>query len=239
MYAPWATNRKTNAIRIKRHLDSCGIPTQLTSAREDEPVWESRKRALRTYNEDATHLVSLQDDLALTSEFVALVHDAVVAKPNTIISLFCAWTDPVETAHERGLNWTRTPGFWGQAIVLPVGFINPLIDWCDKYVVGTEQLGADDYRMSIWANYVMDGMVWTTVPSLVEHVGHDQSELGNNPPIDRTATWYDDSITTDVVDFSNQSDVPKGDGPFGDGSGMRDSLSGDPETVSQPQPDPR
>jgi hypothetical protein len=67
--------------------------------------------------------------------------------------------------------------------------------------------------------YDLDEQFWNTVPSLVEHIGADDSLLGNQPPIDRTAAWYDPDVTYDDVAYDVQENIPSQGPPY---NGARD-----------------
>lgn len=232
MCAPWVDERLQNSLRIQQRLEDNGIPTHITNAKQPDhiSIWDTRTRVMEDAPSDATHLLVIQDDLMPVNAFETVLQRAVTTKPDEMLSLFLsARKEAVNEAQERGKNWVDTPGTWGAAIVLKTEWIPSIIAFEDQYTV--PEMTNDDYIINMWNHYVRDARVWTAQPSLVEHVGHDKSIQGNNPPMDRTATWFERDVDPDTIDYTDQTDLPTAPGPYPQTSEMDGYLNCDPAGV--------
>ena len=223
--AHWNETRERNAIRLQNELSGPGgLDITIERASQDESPWATVKRALRRGDETVTHHLILQDDVKVVDEFAQLLRQAIDARPGDVIGLF-ANRKQVNEARGSECPWATCPGIWGQAWVIPEVLVDDLIGWCETNI--DDGFPHDDARVSLWLRYGIGQRAWFPLPSLVEHVGHNQSELGNNPPVDRTATWYEQSITPDAVDYTDQSDpvvVPGSDAKSKYGDAVRESV---------------
>lgn len=217
IYAPWDTARQRNSIRLSQTLDSMGITNERVRAKQDESLWETAQRAWRQTPATATHRLLFPDDVDIVDNFGRLATDALAERPKSPVSFFLLHSDIVAEARERGVSWATTGGAWGQAICLPTEYIDQMLTWCDESV--KPDVTHDDVTVSVWAMYDLDEQFWNTVPSLVEHIGADDSLLGNQPPIDRTAAWYDPDVTHDDVAYDVQENIPSQEPPY---NGARD-----------------
>lgn len=207
-YAPWDDKRTVNANRLHSQLIDAGFHCELVKASQSEPVWETCKRGWRQVpNSEDTHMLMLQGDVKTCDNFGELVRRAVTARPNAAISTFCMRGKATERAREQGYNWIRvTEGLWGQGILLPVDWITDMIQWNERTF--TAELTDDDPRIAMWLEHDRNELAWCTVPSLVEHVGHDDSLLNNSAPRDRTASWYEQQPDSESIDFTKTENPP-------------------------------
>lgn len=125
-----------------------------------------------------THRLVLQDDLELCNDFLSNVQNCIEIFPNAIWSLYSSritYNDQVDKTTPY-VSITGN-GVHGQAVIIPVQYIKPLFEWIDK-TLGKEY-PHDDCAIGTYAN-INNIPVFTTVPSMVQHLGHSDSVLKYN-----------------------------------------------------------
>lgn len=191
MYAPWNDRRVEVAELLRSRLsDAPGVESfSMVEASRDESVWETSERAWqRALGGSSTHHVVLQDDIAICRGFATGLREAIAEVPDKVIAPFAVYKT-IEEARERGVSWARVrAGLWGQATIIPKPDISRFLYWQDHRFDPDDP--HDDSRVNCWAALDRDEDIWCTAPSLVEHLGANDSELGNAPPIKRDARWF-------------------------------------------------
>jgi hypothetical protein len=129
-------------------------------------IWENRKRATISFNEEATHHLVLQDDSILCRDFLKELEKQIEQRPNHIISLY--YGNRLR-ARELAENNFKNGGveadwlWWGLAVVVPTKLIPDLIKYADNI-----DIPQDDTRMAMFIRN--RGLkVWYPLPSLVDH----------------------------------------------------------------------
>ena len=150
-------------------------------------VWPTAKRAWKQYDPFATHHIVLQDDVLPCQDFVEGLEAALTACPEVPVCVFSR-RKIIHKSVEKGHSWVKLgDGCWGQGTCFPVSLIEPFFRWEWEHIHSFFKW--DDARMALFCIY-HDMPVWCTVPSLVEHVGHAKSLVGNRTPLPRIATQY-------------------------------------------------
>lgn len=150
---------------------------------------------------DATHHVSIQDDVRTCENFGEAAVNALQAVPNRIVSFFTTYHQQ-STEFEKRNQWFRSTGkIWGQSIVIPTEFIPEMLDWWDEWI--PEDYGSSDSVVWCWNDLEGPGDIWFTVPSLVQHCEREVggSSVGHNPPCQRRAEEYIDNYSLDAGDI--------------------------------------
>ena len=143
-------------------------------------VWVTARRCWRKgLGAGGTHHLVMQDDIVLSPNFAAGIRNAVEARPNSPLTFFCVGK-AMRQAYEAGHTWARTYGPWGQAILMPRAMVGKFLRWECHHV--RPEIKWDDYRVALFCAK-NDIECWATVPSLVEHAGHQSSIVGNNSKI--------------------------------------------------------
>jgi hypothetical protein len=125
-----------------------------------------------------THRLVLQDDLELVDNFLDIVKQALDSFPDAIWSLYSSriYYEDRESDDTPYLS-IKGNGVHGQAIIIPVKYIKDCFNWID------ETLGFDyphdDCAIGTYAN-VKNIPVYTTIPSLVQHLAPNESALKYN-----------------------------------------------------------
>lgn len=139
--------------------------------KDEKGIWGNAMDAWRSYDEDATHHMVLQDDILVCEDFV----DAAEYLTGIISSIdqggclsFCdSLHRETRDARRLGLSWVKTNQVrHGQALVQPVSQIEDFINWAEWNV--RPQYYHDDGRLEIYLT-VHGKHIYHTVPSIVEH----------------------------------------------------------------------
>jgi hypothetical protein len=185
--------------------DAAGAPLSISCDTCREGVWPNAQRAWRSVARGATHHLVLQDDVMPCAHFFDGVRAALSAVPEVPVSFFCTRKVVLE-AKAAGLSWVVIPdGAWGPAMCLPVGMIEPWLEWCERYV--RPEFKHDDSRLAMYL-LELRTPAWCTVPSLVEHIGAEHSLLGQGGAR-RVAKWFGGyTFDARAVDWSRGVEHP-------------------------------
>lgn len=192
LFAPWVDWRQEQAAANCDRLavsDAIASVEMQPASTEHENIWRDVKQCWEWGAEqDGTHHLVLQGDVALCEEFGVTLRRALRAVPNRELTLYAGWQS-VRHAWEQGHRWVRFDGcYWGQARCLPTADIPGLLSFNERYVDASYE--HDDTRYQLWNQLAMRRDTWVPVPQLVEHLGADDSAKGNNTPADLTAAVF-------------------------------------------------
>lgn len=175
------TSRNKQVEQLVRAIMNQGFPAQIAW---DQGLgeWETHQRAwqLGANREDHgyTHWLVLEDDAVLSRDLMPAIETALHHIPDRPISLYFGQHENIYSrasrhrrakvaairADEQDVSWIETPGtWWGVAIVLPVPWIGPFLQWAEN------RTPAYDERLSRWLRMQGKGWVLNTWPSLVDH----------------------------------------------------------------------
>ena len=119
----------------------------------------------------------LQDDIQLCNNFVEILNKCACNFPHSIFSFFqprLRWEDKdSETPYIKITGC----GMYGPAILMPAYMIKDIFYWGDK--VYGEDFKHDDTVIGFFAK-VHNIPVMSTIPCLIQHLGHNDSILGYN-----------------------------------------------------------
>ncbi len=186
-----ATVERKNWIKVMQGIlnDKRAVPVFDTK----HDLWEGAKATLKNYKKGTTHMLVLQDDVLPCQDFIKTAERIIEILPDDPITLFSNRREILE-AKAKGYNWFRLKKFlMAQAYIMPVPIIEDFLIWAEKHI--KPEIYFDDNRWAMYL-YYHDKLTWATAPSLVEHLGWNQTTLtGYNAghsfePRLRMATWY-------------------------------------------------
>lgn len=135
--------------------------------------------ALRTWGsptkEDTTHLLVLQDDVEVVDNFLEVCQVMIDTFPDAIFGLCdrsVTFSDKKEGTPYLKL---RRCDVSGQAIIMPVKYINKFIAFYHKNLKGYPH---DDGAIMMFA-IINDVEVFTTIPSTVQHIEPERSVISH------------------------------------------------------------
>lgn len=214
LYAPWVDWREAAAKDAFEQLqaDDDIQHVELHEA-ERRPVWENSKRCWREAESfDSTHHLHTMGDIEVCDHFGEAAINALSAVPNKPVC-FHQRQQRLTKYYEQGFNWVLHPdGGWGIGTCLPEMFIDEMLEFGERYYVDAEEFGSYDRRLCGWLLYEYRRPAWVTLPSLIQHLGTDDSVLNNNIPHERASDLYvgDMDIDPRDIDWSfDASDLPE------------------------------
>jgi hypothetical protein len=177
----------------KSRLDHNDLGSVKIIVDTEHNLWNCAKRTLSSHEKGDTHLLILQDDVLPCRDFIATAAKLITARPKDPITLFSN-KETIMESKRLGFHWLSVRKFlMAQCYILPVPVIKDFLAWEKKHV--KQDIYFDDNRMAMYFFY-QNRPVFATAPSLVEHLGWNQSTLtGYNPghnfePRLRMAKWF-------------------------------------------------
>lgn len=150
--------------------------------------WDTGRRAWEAHDPDADYHLVLQDDAVVCRDLVAGLEHALEYVPDAaIVSPYTGTRRPLSNIVEAAVARARAADAawivmralnWGVGIVAPTGTINEMLAWGDRqsYPNYDRRVGRYYYLVKCWP-------VWSTWPSLVDHLDHDRApSLCNHGP---------------------------------------------------------
>lgn len=213
-HVPWVDWRGDVARRIEEGFRRTDVPVARVGATREESVWDTAERCWRTgWRQGRDYTFVLQDDIHLSDYFhrdLQAVLDALdAAGDEPPLCLFSPRQAHADTCRERDAPFIRVrQGVWGQARGLPTDRIPEFLDWQRAAVHPDHE--HDDSREALFAEYQMDQRVFIPQPSLVEHIGANKSNLGQNHPDPdaRKAAWFVDDNRDIDWGYALRDDLP-------------------------------
>lgn len=145
--------------------------------------WRGYYRCLQNPPKNATHLCILQDDALPCRDFETRLVQAVMEKPDDVISLFVGGLSgrtrkDFWQAQKSGARWA--PVFFREvhhvvALCWPITLVHEFLDWFPTAKIpGPKPPLSDDAVIGSWIKSTYSDRrkrrnVWATVPCLVEH----------------------------------------------------------------------
>ena len=167
--------------KIKDKLDDPRVNIALDT--ENLGCWGNAKRAWEMADPNSTHHLVIQDDVMPCNNFIEGAEKALRFNPDKLVSFFSLYKI-ADKAEADNHSWFTSNKGWGQALCMPSHWIPHYLEWCKENI--QPDYPSCDARFSAFA-MANNLKVWNTNPSLVEHIEPNNSVMGNNPPIDRTA----------------------------------------------------
>lgn len=191
-----------------RHADGHRLTVDTT---EGAPyVWsEAQWRA--SLAGEGTHCVMLNDDVILCDGFLRNLVSLLEVQPNVIISLYNI-SNLAKEAFKQNMRWVTTvDGLVGNAYVMPRAVLEDFLSWRDLYLLpeAKEKL-SEDQQVNLYS-MANSGLIWHTVPALVDHDTTVPSLYGNTqlrkpvvgPQKDMPTDWKTDGFHAGRVFIGN------------------------------------
>lgn len=164
---------------ILNMLNSLSMDETIVSYDEDGLPKNAMRNARKTWTKPTkhSHICVMQDDLELCDNFKEIVEECAKQFPNCVFSFYNSrlrWEDKAKDTPYLKVNGC---GMYGQIIMMPTSFVEPLFFWCDK-VYGRDY-PHDDTVIGFFCS-VHNIPVMTTIPCIVQHLGCSNSVLGYN-----------------------------------------------------------
>ena len=195
----------TEATVAQMRHENLSVPISVVEDTQCEGIWPTYRRSLEAAGDVSHHLV-LQDDVGLCKDFIKSVEELIRVRPRDLIALYSA-SKVVLAARERGESWLERSTITGQAIIWPRDFISEFLSWQSNQI--DQSCPSDDVRVSIWLMKTSQ-KAFTTVPSLVEHLGWNSSTWVKNRSTEAlVAAWFIGEHRSGMnIDWSQGLDSP-------------------------------
>lgn len=164
---------------VSRQRVLCGRMQILTDPERNGCWWNTRRAWIRLIEHrkpDMTHGVMLQDDLDPCDLFVENLEAALRVVPDRAVTFFSM--RGAANNDTDGNRWLMTSDGVNAGTALPVDWIEPFIEWADMAM--TSGYPFDDRMLAAWIIWSNRGPVFTTIPSLVQHVAAGASLQGHS-----------------------------------------------------------
>lgn len=175
-YAYVLNTCKVLGLDIDRDVFFDDRPNGGDAAYTSERTW-----GLPFESDEITHRCVIQDDVLCCRSFRTVLDQLVSLKPDAVFCLFCPSLKLKEFQDADGMpqlvKITRG-GMYGPAIVMPRTAVASVYDWGREQAAG-QRILHDDVLFGEYA--LAHGMpIYTTIPSVVQHICPDRSLLGYN-----------------------------------------------------------
>ncbi len=132
---------------------------------------------------EPTHLMVLEDDVCLHSQFAIITQMAISARPKSVLSFF-GISKKLEVAYkEHETNWVEAKTCsWNQCYVIPMSKITQIIEFSNEYAINDH---AFDCILSVWCLLNKES-IFILTPTPLEHTGFERSMLGHSAKVGRT-----------------------------------------------------
>ncbi len=163
-------------------------------------TYRASKRVFTTLAQDksTTHILVLQDDVALCENFIEIVYKVIESNPDAIINLYNPRFSSCDISDSPYFRFDLFTMFSGQAIIMPRELAINCFVWCDLHPNKRKScLNADDSSIKIFALANGIPRVGTKV-SLVQHLMLTNSK-GIVPISHKSRLFLDDYINKDRI----------------------------------------
>lgn len=214
-------------------LESLGESENIVFYDEDRP--KGQKTAMANARKTwlapsaADSVCVLQDDLMLCNNFKSIIEECATQFPNAIFSFYQPRLTYTDKSDQTPYLKITGCGTYGQIIMIPTKMIPLVFYWIDR------NLGSDykhdDIAIGLFA-LTNDVPVMGVIPCPVQHLAHNDSELGYNN-INKVSKVFEYNIDVDQFktnkyvkskSIPNSSILPKGGYPLGKLVPLRDLL---------------
>lgn len=178
---------------LERQLPGCRVVWDQKNNR-----WDTGRRSLLAYDEEADWHLVVQDDVILCDDFLERVTEALSFVREGPVALYMGKGTVdgvpakklVRRGRQAGYRWVKGDGpLWGPAVAIRPEDIPPLVAWCDA------RKKPDNYDLRMTLYFRKHGRrCWYAMPSLVEHrIGDENPSLvaGRGANRGRIAAWFE------------------------------------------------
>jgi len=174
--------RGENATAVMKSALETECVTSLRAFTEKMPNWQWADTMWRWGEEvsfDATHFITIQDDVKLHPEFWGIVHNMVTHKPDKVICLQTAHPASIQLRAE-GKSWmTTADGLVGVAYILPISLLKEFNEWRAGANQDFVKSQTEDTLLAFWC--VLTGRrIWHPIPTPIQHDLSLESTYGND-----------------------------------------------------------
>lgn len=141
--------------------------------------WHGHHLALLAKHPEATHHLTLEDDVVFRDDFIPSIYRILDAVPDEVISLYATRTNMPKSiwARKQGYHWyCDAHGASGQAVIMPVKLLADFLNWEKRC---PPKMPYEDSRLWGWM-YESNLYTWNPVPHLTDHAMPMNSTLGFN-----------------------------------------------------------
>ncbi|MEK7504170.1 MAG: hypothetical protein AAB550_01580 [Patescibacteria group bacterium] len=129
-----------------------------------------------------THILALHHDILPCFNFIPTVEKLIKMLPADPIS-FYSNGNAIETALHSHSHWVKARiWYYTQAYTMPFSVMQKMIAWIDENVIDDGR-NSDDERIAMYF-YYQNKYVYTTAPSLVEHIGWNSTTVDYDRPLE-------------------------------------------------------
>lgn len=191
--------RKNNVDKILQKLN---VPAEVFYDYNKLGTYQASKRVFTTLAQDesTTHILVLQDDVAVCENFIEIVYKVIGANPDVIINLYNPRFSSYDISDSPYFTFDLFTMFSGQAIIMPKQIAVRCFLWCDIHPDKRKScLNADDSSIKIFASANNIPRVGTKV-SLVQHLMLTNSK-GILPISHKSRLFFDDFDNKDKINW--------------------------------------
>jgi hypothetical protein len=199
-HCPWIPARAASMQQLRATLGvQGGDPAQDVVGfayyhEEDQraPWWSWSESMWRWGAEQqASHVVFLQDDAVASPVFWPALRAMVAARPKDVISLHCLHLAAMTLARQ-GVRWASTAdGLVGLGYVFPVHALRAFLAWRPAHLrPGGAQELAEDSHINVWA-VCTDRRILHPIPTIVDHAPNIASTNPGQTAARPRVVWTD------------------------------------------------
>ena len=144
--------------------------------RENKNAMANAKKAWLAET-NKSHICVMQDDIELCVGFKEIVEECSERFPNAIFSFYNSRLTFEDKKEETPYIQIIGSGMYGQCIMMPADLAKLCFYWSDKNF--GKDYPHDDTAIGFFAE-INKIPVMSTIPCIVQHLGHNDSELGYN-----------------------------------------------------------
>lgn len=142
---------------------------------EKNPMKSAKRAWLKKTTAD--HICVLQDDILLCDNFKEIVEKCANNFPSSVFSFYNPRLSEDDFSAITPYRKVTGCGMYGPAIMMPAKMVPLVFYWGDK--VYGQDFKHDDTVIGFFCS--VNGIdVMTTVPAIIQHLGHSESMLGYN-----------------------------------------------------------
>lgn len=216
-HTPWKRERVESFARLCKSLGIGECPRDEELRPNEHEISYAMRKATRFFTErcpnwqwsgdmwrwaaetDATHFLSLQDDVIPSPNFWPELRAMVEAKPDEVIGLESVHPECTEAAR-NGVRWLATSdGLIGVGYVLPIWLLREFLEWrATRLCKGAVESITEDSLLSLWC-LTTEQPIYHPVPTIIDHDTSLKSTYGNDTHSHRrpVVTWKDYAVGDD------------------------------------------
>lgn len=175
MHAAFEPARGATLAALLERLGGEGPRVHVERDHDRAGAWAVARRCWeRGLASGASHVIVMNDDALPCLGFRDVARAAIAGNPREVLCFYS--NHPTDTANVLVGPWrTSVDGLVGVACAMPASEVRAFLAWHDESFIGDY---SDDGRINLWAMCTRR-LIWTTLPSLVDHQLPTGSLVGN------------------------------------------------------------